>query len=292
LLGKAQKDEALAAAAFMGKPGGSNVGVGADNRTFDAFYQDALRQTGGDPIKATFMARQAVDAQKATAAGSKAGAETTGRYSGPALQARIESMSKLTGVKTQAAFEATLDQPITRAEAIAYQLPAGTTRKQLLSINPVPISESDKDAATQFAAAQAMMQEYRSIVPALLTATDAMSSIGQRIGMEYGVFTRTNADAVRLKALQATLPLLVRALGEKGTLATQDVERAAAAVPDFADTQETAQAKLKQLDQFMAKVQARIQNVRPGIATQRTEVAPSQPASQGARPFYNVRKVQ
>jgi len=56
-----------------------------------------------------------------------------------------------------------------------------------------------------------------------------------------------------------------RALGEKGTLATQDVKRALDAVPDFGDTQQSAQAKIRQLEQFMGTVEKKIQQLRPGL---------------------------
>ena len=171
-------------------------------------------------------------------------------------------------------FEASLDLPVTKTEAAYYQLPANTTRREMLAKpNLYGVTESDIDVGTQFAAARAMLNEYREVATRLLTATDAAGSLGQRVKLAYGAFVRTDEDAVRLRALQATVPLLVRALGEKGTLATADVQRALDAVPDFADTQQSSAAKIKQLEEFMANVERNIGVFRPGVPQRRAQAA-------------------
>ena len=203
-------------------------------------------------------------------------AEQRGEEAGQRTEESLKQQGKLIGIiekitRTKAGagergrFEASLDEPITPAEAINYRLPAGTTRRELVAQNPRPITEADIDAGTQFAAAKAMLAEYRDVSTRLLTATDATSALGQRARLTFGAMVRTDEDAVRLRALQATVPLLVRALGEKGTLATQDVKRALDAVPDFGDTQQSAQAKIRQLEQFMGTVEKKIQQLRPGL---------------------------
>jgi hypothetical protein len=168
-----------------------------------------------------------------------------------------------------------MDRPITPTEATLYRVPAGTTRRELLALNPKPITEADIDAGTQFAAAKAMLKEYKDVSERLLTAEDALGLVGQKARLAYGYYTGTDEDAVRLRALQATVPLLVRALGEKGTLATQDVQRALDAVPAFGDTRQSSRAKIAQLEKFIATVEKSIRELRPGLERQRGSLDPS-----------------
>jgi hypothetical protein len=83
---------------------------------------------------------------------------------------------------------------------------------------------------------------------------------------------QTNQDAVQFNSLaEGTLAPIIRALGEKGTLAEGDVKRARQLIPTLGagltglpDTPETARNKLKQLRDLMLDIETRAAGSKAG----------------------------
>ena len=90
-----------------------------------------------------------------------------------------------------------------------------------------------------------------------------------KINTEQGVAARTSgvvrsmksyfghdADVTALKSKIGTLALLIRALGEKGTLAEGDVSRAIALIPTVTDTKTEKDNKIRDLKQILSSAKA------------------------------------
>jgi len=107
------------------------------------------------------------------------------------------------------------------------------------------ISDKLRGKLAELDQATNLLQAFSDATGKVISARTFFETIPQAARVTLDNLSRENEDvAVFLKSMDGALPLLVRALGEKGTLATQDVERIQKALPDRFDTAQTAAAKL------------------------------------------------
>lgn len=136
------------------------------------------------------------------------------------------------------------------ADAATLQLPYGTTKKQAAAkqITPMTAAQRDKETA---------LSPVNSIVDQIARYSEKVNNFGTGAGGEGRAFggltrwlggvTQKDTNAAGLMRQQAYLSNIVRSLGEKGTLAEGDVQRAIGAIPSVWDTKDVAAQKIKDL---------------------------------------------
>lgn len=111
------------------------------------------------------------------------------------------------------------------------------------------------------APAQVIMDSLDSQIQTLFTAGGPLERAIQTPGMNLGVWTQSNPQAVMYQSLaKGFLAKLARAAGEVGVLTEQDVARAEKLLPSLTpvpDTREVALGKLKQLRAMLDEISSR-----------------------------------
>ena len=151
--------------------------------------------------------------------------------------------------------KAGLDLPLSREDAQALGVPFGTTPRQAQGI--VPLSATQQEAATQFDAAGAAIKDIRRYSSKVNTATGPADRTVQGIAAWIGKTLQTNDDAVLLESKKGYMSLLVRSLGEKGTLNEGDINRALGLMPTLWDTKSIAGKKLDDLEALFDEIKKR-----------------------------------
>ena len=137
------------------------------------------------------------------------------------------------------------DLPLSREDLEAFRLPQGTTRRQAEGI--VPQSPAFRERHATFEAALAIVNDIEKYSKKVNTATGFLSRNWQIVANEWGARMQTDDNAVLLESKRGTLSMVIRALGEKGTLAEGDVQRGLALIPNLWDKRSVAEAKIADL---------------------------------------------
>lgn len=128
------------------------------------------------------------------------------------------------------------------------------------NIKPKTPSESDIKFERDYTSAIALIDElenkFKSISTSLpKTATERITGYPIR---QYGKIMQINPDLVAVDAMRAaTLPKLIRALGEVGTLTDADIKRASEAMPTTNDIDEVRTQKFGQLRNLIGEINSR-----------------------------------
>src|SRR3972149_5764742 len=118
---------------------------------------------------------------------------------------------------------------LTPDEAIKLGVPYGTTKGE--AFGRQPLTTQQREGLTQFASAKAIVRDIAKLSKTVNIDPAGLLGRAKSLGNVWGAFTQSNTDAALLQTKAGELSLLVRAMGEKGTLATKDVDRARLLVP-------------------------------------------------------------
>lgn len=144
------------------------------------------------------------------------------------------------------------DRLLTLQEQQAYGLPAGSTLAEATGLSP--LSQTTRSTLNSIQSALPLVNQLGSLIDGLnLATTTPMATVRGILLSTESLLPSTKAGQFNSQR-NAFVSLIVRALGEKGTLATSDVERIKAALPGFYDTKESAKNKLDNLQTIMTSV--------------------------------------
>lgn len=143
----------------------------------------------------------------------------------------------------------------------------------------VILSDTQRDKLKDLESANAVIAKIESNLNAILP--EMATNLGERVSkggkLVYGALSQTNTNAALYNDfIQGTVAPLIRSLGEKGTLAKEDVARALQLLPKLTDTQEVAKGDIQQLKDLLAGVR------------QRTIGTYTEPISVGAQPLAST----
>lgn len=167
-----------------------------------------------------------------------------------------------------------LDRILSAEESIKFGVPFGTTAAQVIGITPLSVDQR-KQLATK-SGALAALNEVRTISKRVNNFGPGPAGVNRLIkgtSNFYGAITQTNPDAAQLNAQSGILAQIVRGLGEVGTLATKDVERVLALIPNGSTTREVASRNLAEIERIL---QAAKEGV---IGAAQTIIGPQAPQS-------------
>jgi hypothetical protein len=120
------------------------------------------------------------------------------------------------------------------------------------------VSSETKKGIEALKSTENVLAEISALMAEVFPATGgATERIGGGIGRGLGALLQTHPKAAQLDSLiKGTLAPIIRALGEKGTLANQDVERAIKLLPGLLDSADVAWGKINQIKKIFAKGKA------------------------------------
>ena len=143
---------------------------------------------------------------------------------------------------------------LTPTEAQNFGVPFGTTQQEVIGLSP--LAPTQRQAASAFNSAREIINQIGKAADKIITADNFIQAQIQGVKLATGASTKANADAVLLESKkQGLISLLVRALGEKGVLTTQDVDRVRKLLPTFNDTREIKDRKFTDLRAFIDQVE-------------------------------------
>lgn len=137
------------------------------------------------------------------------------------------------------------------------------SEREVKRLGFIPISEDQAKRATDLQGAKAVVARLDALVDKVFDAEGFLGRLAA-IGMKnIGRLLQTDEDAVLYTSfVEGTLAPLIRSLGEKGTLATEDVGRALKLVPTLSvtsvDKRSIARGKIKQLRDLLNDVERRV----------------------------------
>ena len=141
-----------------------------------------------------------------------------------------------------------IDRRLTPSEAADFGVPFGTMASEVEGI--IPLGTAERKAITSKSSALATLNQIELISQKVNTFGPGFLGLnrllqGGQLGL--GALTQQNPDAAQLIAQRGILATIIRGLGETGTLATQDVERALALIPGLTTTKEVARKNLQEI---------------------------------------------
>jgi hypothetical protein len=140
------------------------------------------------------------------------------------------------------------------SEANELGVPYGTTREGAKGI-PV-ITPVQRATLTNYQSARAIVNDIKQYSERVNTAEPGFLGRLEQIGTLWGSYTQSNPDGAMLLAKAGELGLLVKSLGQSGSLSDGDMARAAALTPGPTDTVQVAVLKLKDLENIINKGEA------------------------------------
>jgi hypothetical protein len=163
----------------------------------------------------------------------------------------VSQAGKIANAQANAAITKQLDQPLPLEAANKVGMPAGTTMRQAKDMELMAPDLAQKKDYYHFASASNIMDDifqYAKQVPDVKPGL-----INKLVGGTKNYvaqIAQTNHAAKMLEIKKGEVALLVRALGESGALATLDVERVKALLPNVWDTMDIRQSKMHDLKQL------------------------------------------
>ena len=164
--------------------------------------------------------------------------------------------------------EIDMDVPLTVQELLRFRDPVtgappkyGTTRRAAKQAGYLPVTTTEETQRMAEMGSDVILAQLETTAKKIFSAEGVLDRLLSIPKANWAVYLQANTDAVLYESLKnGVLANIVRTLGEKGTLAEGDVERARALFPTYVpvpDTKEIAELKLKQLRDLMAEFQAR-----------------------------------
>jgi len=180
----------------------------------------------------------------------------------------VSQAGKIAGAQAEAGINKQLDQPLSLTDANKVGMPAGTTMRKAREMELMAPDLKQKQDYYNFASAGNIMDDifkYAKEVPDVKPGmVNRLVGGGKNYAAQLG---QTNHAAKMLDIKKGEVALLVRALGESGALATLDVERVKALLPDVWDTMAIRTSKMKDLMQlFESNYQSYVQSHSPMTA--------------------------
>lgn len=164
-----------------------------------------------------------------------------------------------------------IDRLLTPQEAADFGVPYGTMASEVRGL--IPLGTSERAKLSDKASALATLAEVEKISQRVNTFGPGFLGINRLIEggqLAVGALAQTNPDAAQLIAQKGILATIIRGLGEKGTLATADVERALALIPGLTTTEEVARRNLQEIRNILEASQESV------IGTAGVQVKPAQ----------------
>ena len=236
-----------------------------DNQTIDLFmkYNTLQRQEAADILSSlsgqnpenfspdTIAALSQISAQRGIDVRDILGGLQT-QYDKEILDQVLTKAQITKTLKPDTSATININRPLTLAEQQAYGLPAGSTLQDAIGMQP--LSPTTRQGLNAIQGAIPLIDTLETMVSGLNLSDSISGSVinGAKLqGMSLLPATKAGQYAAQVNAF---VSLITRALGEKGTLATFDVERIKAALPGFYDTKESADSKLNTLRTIMNEV--------------------------------------
>lgn len=172
--------------------------------------------------------------------------------------------------------EIDMNVPLTVQELLRFRDPVtgappkyGMTRRAAIDAGFLPVTTIAETQRMAEMASDVILGQLETTAKKIFTARGPLDRLLQIPKALWALYLQTNTDVVLYESLKnGVLANIVRTLGEKGTLAEGDIERARELFPTYApvpDTKEVAEWKLRQLRDLMAEFEAR----RKGEKTQK-----------------------
>lgn len=179
----------------------------------------------------------------------------------------LELKRQLSTEKAATKEKAIEEELLTVDEAVKLGVPYGTTRSAATGITPRTTRQREISAA--FAPAKTLLDQIETLSKKVNLSEGGVARFAQGAKAKIGSVLQTNPDAALFEAQKSKLSLLVRALGEKGTLALQDIERVITGLPTLSDSKEVAQRKIKELRAFIASIESETERTFQQIGPQK-----------------------
>ena len=206
-----------------------------------------------------------------------------GKVNARVKQDKVEVAEAQAGATTAARMREQDKKRLTPSEAADLAVPYGTTQGEALGRQP--INPHQRETLASFDQARSILddiEQYAEKVP------DVEPGVMGRVfggGKNYmNAILQTDENAALLMSKAGELSQVARAMGERGTLATGDIARAAGLIPLVTDTKAVRRKKMADLRTFFDKGESAFRkSLGPGGGTS-PKRAPAAPAPQAAPP--------
>ena len=157
-----------------------------------------------------------------------------------------------------------LDAPLSPGDAGSLGVPYGTTGRAAAAQGPMPLTAAQRTKMDAQNAVLAMIDNMEQGLAGFAHPTGPVDRFLKTPGRVMDVYGQADpALTARHRQLEGTLALIVRSLGEVGTLTDKDIERARALQPTLApipDTEAVIHEKLNGLRALVQEVAGRTGN--------------------------------
>ena len=184
---------------------------------------------------------------------------------------RLPTASELLQYRPSVLFQTgAMDRLLTPAESGDFGVPYGTKASEVRGL--IPLETAQRKQLTTKASALSTLSEIQKISDKVNTFGPGFYGINRLIEggkLGIGALTQENPDAAQLLSQKGILATIIRGLGEVGTLATADVDRALALIPGLTTTKDVARRNIQEIRDILEASQeaviagAQVQ-LRPG----------------------------
>jgi hypothetical protein len=226
---------------------------GAFNETEDRRHNKALETTSTGRLEQQTRANDIREKSEMRAANATVPVTVTGpsgsqqRISVPKFAEPGTTIQTSPGVKELPIAEANL--PLWVKPDDLSTPPVGMTPTEATKKGYRRLSTTQKSVVMSIGAVDGILSDIESLMKSVFPESENL--LQRAVGAtkrKVGAATQTNRDAALLDSkIMGVLAPVIRALGEKGALANEDVERAANLFPKLTDDADVAWAKLREL---------------------------------------------
>lgn len=149
-----------------------------------------------------------------------------------------------------------VNQMLNPIESAVLGVPYGTTKGQAADMGVSAVAPQKRGELASFDISQNIlddMEKYSKKVNTFPAGPAGMGRLYNAAKNTAGATLQTNPSAKALDSKAGELSNIIRAMGEKGTLAEGDVQRGLKLIPTVGDTKEVAEQKIKDLRELFKR---------------------------------------
>jgi len=200
----------------------------------------------------------------------------------------IRDLRKATDKEIKSETSTELDKPLSASDVQKLvdpktgEKPAlGITMRQAIAKGLLPLTAAQETQKISADSTNEVLDKTESLVKKAGLSKNAYTRITNVPRLYGALYSQSDANVVQLVSyVNGTLAPIIRALGEKGTLAEGDVERAMALMPSLRDTEEIALQKIKNIREVIGNIKIKTTGIDSGEKAAEGQVEGLSPRAQ------------
>lgn len=163
------------------------------------------------------------------------------------LKWRLQKLLKIPSYQKE------FEKPLTQTEAQEYGRPYGTIRTDV--VGEYALTASQRETLSDFTGFKSVVNDIENAANQIRFGKSAPEAWLQGTKLWLAGKIGTDPSAAIFLTKSGYLSFIVRGLGEKGTLATRDIDRVRPLIPNFWDTEEIIRRKFKSLRNVVSEIE-------------------------------------